>query len=69
MPEAYESNVIAKTSGYIAKEAIRGLVNNSLLLAKADRQYSDEFGQKVGGAKVGDTIYDPQARNLCSNVF
>lgn len=57
MPEAYESNVIAKTSGYIAKEAIRGLAINSLLLAKADRQYSDEFGQKVGGAKVGDTIY------------
>ena len=57
MSEAYESNSIAKVSGYIAKEAIRGLANNSTLLAKADRQYSDEFGQKVGGAKVGNTIY------------
>lgn len=57
MPEAYESNQIAKTSGYVAKEAIRGLVNNSTLLAKVDRQYSDEYGQKAGGAKVGNTIY------------
>lgn len=52
----FASNSIAKTSGYIAKEAALGFYNNTLLLPAVDRQYSNEFGTVAGGAKVGSTI-------------
>lgn len=52
----YANNALSKTSGYVAKEALLGLVNNSLLLPAVDRQYSSEFGIQAGGARVGKTI-------------
>ena len=52
----FANNSIAKTSGYIAKEAALGFYNNTLLLPAVDRQYSSEFGTVAGGAKVGSTI-------------
>ena len=39
---------------YIAKEALRGLWNNSTLIANCDRKYSKEFAKE--GAKVGRKI-------------
>ena len=56
MAEAYESNDLAKTSEYIAKEAGVGFYNNSLLLPMIDTQYSSEFGTVSGGARVGNTV-------------
>lgn len=52
----YVNNSIAKTSGYVAKEAALGFYNNALLLPVVDRQYSDEFGTVAGGAKIGSTM-------------
>jgi hypothetical protein len=52
----YADNNIAKTSGYIAKEAGIGFYNNSVLTPMVDTQYSSEFGTVSGGARVGNTI-------------
>lgn len=52
----YADNSIAKTSGYIAKEAGVGFYNSAVLTAKVDTQYSNEYGTKSGGARVGNTI-------------
>lgn len=52
----YTDNQIAKTSGYIAKEAGVGFYNESVLISKVDNQYSDEYGSSVGGARTGNTI-------------
>jgi hypothetical protein len=52
----YADNQIAKTSGYIAKEAGLGFYNNAVLTPMVDTQYSAEYGTKSGGARVGNTI-------------
>lgn len=52
----FADNEISKTSGYIAKEAGVGFYNNSVLISKVDTQYSNEYGTKSGGARVGNTI-------------
>lgn len=52
----FADNEIAKTSGYIAKEAGVGFYNNSVLIPRIDTQYSNEYGTKSGGARVGNTI-------------
>lgn len=39
---------------YVAKEALRGLYNNSTLIANCDRQYTKEFARE--GAKAGRKI-------------
>ncbi len=52
----FSNNDIAKTSGYIAKEAGLGFYNASTLVPKVDTQYSAEYGTVAGGARVGNTI-------------
>lgn len=52
----YADNNIAKTAGYIAKEAGVGFYNNAVLTPMVDTQYSSEYGTKSGGARVGNTI-------------
>lgn len=52
----YADNDIAKTSGYIAKEAGVGFYNASVLIPMIDTQYSSEYGTMAGGARVGKTI-------------
>lgn len=49
-------NMIAKTEGYVANEAGVGFYNDSLLIPMVNTQYSDEYGKKSGGARVGNTI-------------
>lgn len=49
-------NDIAKVSGYIAKEAGVGFYEEAVLTPMVDTQYSDEYGTKSGGARVGNTI-------------
>ena len=56
MPTTYADNDIAKTSGYIAKEAGVGFYNHSVLIDNVDTQYSSEYGTQAGGARVGNTI-------------
>ncbi len=49
-------NDLALISGYIAKQAGVGFYNEAVLVPSIDTQYSDEYGTKSGGARVGNTI-------------
>lgn len=49
-------NDIALVSGYIAKQTGVGFYNEAVLVQNIDTQYSDEYGTKTGGARVGNTI-------------
>lgn len=49
------ANQISKITGYVVKEAARGLYNTRLFSGLISRKYDSEFAQ--GGAKKGDTIY------------
>ena len=49
------ANQISKITGYVVKEAARGLYNTRLFSGLISRKYDSEFAQE--GAKKGDTIY------------
>lgn len=49
-------NDLAKVSGYIAKQAGVGFYEEAVLTPMVDTQYSEEYGTKSGGARVGNTI-------------
>ena len=49
------ANTIAKITGYIVKEAARGLYNTRLFSGLIKHAYNDEFATE--GAKKGETIF------------